>query len=200
MPENQQSTPTATISVPSVRNRSTIVVIASGTILVAVTQLIQTFVFWIVNRHQAAVIIHLTPWLALILQAATPIALLGLLAASIGLIWQKQWGRPLFVWTTVVWMLVVALLSYWIMTVVNSPVYLLAIWLLYKKNNAGFTYASGTRTRLSLRRISSVSAWLSHACYISGRGSPRYPLLHGSGSSFLMDIHGICLCRARYCS
>jgi hypothetical protein len=57
----------------------------------AALRLIGIFHFWIVNRHAAAVVVYLTPWpwLALILQAATPIALSSLLTASIGLILRK---------------------------------------------------------------------------------------------------------------
>lgn len=157
MNDIRQDTPAAPISNLTSRNRSTIVVIAFSTMLIAATQLIQTFVFWIVNLGDAAVIIHLTPWRALWLQTVTPIALLGLLVASFGLAWRKQWGRPLFVWTAVVWMLMVTLLSYWIMAVVNLPVYLLAIWLLYRKSSAGLHDGSCPTPRLNVRHIASVT-------------------------------------------
>jgi hypothetical protein len=124
---------------------------------VALTQLIQTFVFWIVNRHGAAVVVHLTPWLALVLQTVTPIALSSLLAAGIGLLLRKPWGRPLFACTAVLWMLAVACLTYWIVAVVNLPVYLLAMWLLYKKGNAAVTEVFQMGARFSVRGIASVA-------------------------------------------
>ncbi|MBN3756571.1 hypothetical protein G3N95_26795 [Paraburkholderia sp. Tr-20389] len=157
MPENQTAALTDAIPEASVRKHATITIIAFSTMLVSVTQLIQTFVFWIVNRHQALEVIHLTPWLSLILQVVTPIALIGLLAAGIGLVRRKRWGRPLFAWTAIAWMLVVALLSYWIMTVVNLPVFLLAIWLLHKKKSADSTNASETHAPWSVRHVTSIT-------------------------------------------
>lgn len=151
MQHSRGSLPDVDVSVSAYRNGSTVVVIACSTILMALTQLIQTFYFWISHLQDAETIVRLTPPLGLALQSVTPVALLGLSFASTGLLRGKPWGRPLFTWAAVIWLLATALLSFWIATIVNLPVYLLAIWLLNKRRHTSVLSPPVSSSRLSLR-------------------------------------------------
>jgi len=141
---------------PLARDGITVPVIACGTILVALTSLIQALIFWLVYDHDVTEIIRTTPGRALCLEVVVILANLGLLVASIGLLWRKPWGLPVFIWTIVLWTLAVSWLIYLIVVFVNLPVYIVAILLLHNSIDSDANAIPVPHERLNVRRIVSV--------------------------------------------
>jgi hypothetical protein len=137
-------------------------VIAYSGILLATTWLIQFADTGIAYYKNWQSIVQVMPWRSWAIQGVSLVGELITLASCIGLACGLKWGRTLTVWLTVVWSVLLVMLSYWLPVLVALPVSALRIALLYNRPNSEFL----SRPH-AVRRFN----WREFACFICLAGS-----------------------------